>query len=207
MLKCHFKPGDTLIEVLFAVTVFSLVVVGSLSIMNEGTNATQHSLEITLVRQQIDAQAESLRFLHDSYVAAYQPNATYTGPAAQWSAMLTSMNLTPITSATDFTGISTTCPAPQNGSFIINSNTATFLSGSANVRFMPATGFAQVDYTQSPVQAQGVWVEAVRSKVSSDPTQANAGFIDFHILACWPVNGSNVPATIGTIVRLYDPRG
>lgn len=206
MLKHRFSPGDTLIEVLFAVTVFSLVVVGSLSIMNQGSNATQHSLEITLVRQQIDAQAESLRFLHDSYVAAYQPNVTYTGPAAQWSAMLTSLKTTPITSATTFQGVSTTCPTPQNGSFIINSNTALFLT-SNNVTFAPATGFAQVDYTQSPVQAQGIWVEAVRSQVSADLTQANAGFIDFHILACWPVNGSNVPATIGTIVRLYDPRG
>jgi Tfp pilus assembly protein PilV len=207
MLKKHFKPGDTLIEVLFAVTVFSLVVVGSLSIMNEGSNATQHSLEITLVRQQIDAQAESLRFLHDSYVAAYQPSVTYTGPAAQWAAMLTGITSTPITSATTFQGVSTTCPTPQNGSFIINSNTATFLTGSSNVKFTSATGFAQIDYTKSPVEAQGVWVEAVRSLASGDPTQANAGFIDFHILACWPVNGSNVPATIGTIVRLYDPRG
>lgn len=206
MLKRHFRPGDTLIEVLFAVTVFSLVVVGSLSIMNQGSNATQHSLEITLVRQQIDAQAESLRFLHDSYVAAYQPQVTYTGPAAQWSALLTSLTATPISSATTFQGVSSTCPTPQNGSFIINSNSATFLTGNS-MKFTPATGFAQIDYTKSPIEAQGVWVEAVRSPLTSDPTQANAGFIDFHILACWPVNGSNVPATIGTIVRLYDPRG
>ncbi|MBJ58357.1 hypothetical protein CMN24_01415, partial [Candidatus Saccharibacteria bacterium] len=59
----RLERGDTLIEVLFAVTVFSFVVVSSLAIMNQGTAAAQRSLEISLVRQQVDAQADSLRFL------------------------------------------------------------------------------------------------------------------------------------------------
>ena len=54
--------GDTLIEVLFAITVFSLVVVTSLAIMNQGTQAALRSLQLTLVRQQVDSQAEALRF-------------------------------------------------------------------------------------------------------------------------------------------------
>lgn len=206
MLRRAKQTGDTLIEVLFAVTVFSLVVVGSISIMNQGTNAAQHSLEITLVRQQIDAQAESLRFLHDSYVTAYQKNATYTGPAAQWAALLTSLKATPITSATSFTDISTSCPSPQNGSFVINTTTASFLTG-GSVKFLPATGFAKVDYSKAPTEARGIWIEAVSSEVNADATQANTGFIDFHIMACWPVQGSDAPGTIATIVRLYDPRG
>lgn len=206
MLKRRrFQPGDTLIEVLFAVTVFSLVVVGSISIMNQGTNASQHSLEITLVRQQIDGQAESLRFLHDSYVAAYQSGATYSGPAAQWAAMLTSIKATNASSATSFTDIGTTCPTPPSGSFIINSTSAAFLSGNA-VSFAQPTSFAQIDYSKSPVSAQGIWVEAIRSQAGTG-TEANTGYIDFHIMACWPVAGSSVPATIGTIVRLYEPRG
>jgi Tfp pilus assembly protein PilV len=206
MLRRSRQAGDTLIEVLFAVTVFSLVVVGSISIMNQGTNAARRSLETTLVRQQVDAQAESLRFLHDAYVTAYQKNGTYTGPAAQWSAMLTSIVATNATSATSFSAIGKTCPRPPSGSFIINSTTATFLSGN-RVSFNSASGFAQVDYSRTPVAANGIWVEAVRSATSSDSTQSNTGFIDFHIMACWPVQGSEVPATIATIVRLYDPRG
>jgi Tfp pilus assembly protein PilV len=207
MLTRAKQAGDTLIEVLFAVTVFSLVVVGSFSIMNQGTNAVQHSLEITLVRQQIDAQAESLRFLHDSYVTAYQHNGSYTGPAAEWAKMLTSITLTNATSATSFTSIGTTCPSPPIGSFIINSTSASFLVSNAAVSLSPASGFAQVDYSTVPVSARGIWIEAIRSPVSADLTQANSGYIDFHVLACWPVAGSEVPATIGTIVRLYDPRG
>jgi prepilin-type N-terminal cleavage/methylation domain-containing protein len=76
------QKGDTLIEVLFAVTVFSLVAVGSLSIMNQGTTVAQRSLETTLVRQEIDAQAETLRFVHDSYIAAY-PNVVSGEPSSR----------------------------------------------------------------------------------------------------------------------------
>ena len=59
------ERGDTIIEVLLAITVFSLVAVGAMTIMSQGTNTTQRSLEMSLVKQQIDAQAEALR-------AAYQ---------------------------------------------------------------------------------------------------------------------------------------
>src|ERR1035437_7179154 len=95
------QRGDTLIEVLFAVSVFSLVAIGGLTIMNQGSNTTQRALEITLVRQQIDAQAEGLRFLHDAYIASYRPGATYSTdvPAgqqaiAQWAKMVTDIKAT-----------------------------------------------------------------------------------------------------------------
>mgnify|MGYP007031190970 CR=1 FL=1 len=90
-----FRPGDTLIEVLFAFSVLSLIIIGSLSIMNQGTLAAQRSLEITLVRDQIDAQATTLRFLHDAYVAAYQPNLTYdpATPAGQWALLKPECNI------------------------------------------------------------------------------------------------------------------
>jgi hypothetical protein len=119
--------------------------------------------------------------------------------------MLTSIKATNATSATSFSNIGTTCPTPPPGSFIINSASAAFLAGNA-VTFAQPTSFAQIDYSRSPVSAQGVWVEAIRSQAGTG-TQANTGYIDFHILACWPVAGSTIPATIGTIVRLYEPRG
>lgn len=59
------QRGDTLIEVLLSVTIFSMVAVGTMTVMNQGVAIAQQSLEITLVRQQIDAQAEMLRFVHD----------------------------------------------------------------------------------------------------------------------------------------------
>ena len=80
----NLQRGDTLIEVLFAFAVLSLVIIGALTVMNQGTLASQRSLETTLVREEIDGQATTLRFLHDAYVAKYQPNITYpaNSPAA-----------------------------------------------------------------------------------------------------------------------------
>ena len=48
------QRGDTIIEVLLAVTVFSLVAIGAMMVMNQGTNSAQRSLEVTLVKQQIE---------------------------------------------------------------------------------------------------------------------------------------------------------
>ena len=68
-LMRKFVPGDTLIEVMFAVGVFGLVAVSAISLMNRGLNAAQASLETTMARQEIDTQAEALRFIHEAYVA------------------------------------------------------------------------------------------------------------------------------------------
>ncbi|MBR3232709.1 hypothetical protein IKF74_00235 [Candidatus Saccharibacteria bacterium] len=61
--------GDTLVEIMFAVGVFGLVAIGAIGIMNKGLYDAQKALEITMARQEIDAQAEGLRFLHEAYQA------------------------------------------------------------------------------------------------------------------------------------------
>lgn len=206
--------GDTLIEVLFAVTVFSLVAVGALSVMNQGTTLSSRSLETTLVRQAIDGQAETLRFLHDAYVASYQPNQTYdasqpaTTPFQQWQAMLASVKQTGAQSASDFGSVGTACPTPPTGSFIFDTRNVRFISPSQDV-LRSADTYARLDYDASSklTAAEGLWIEAIRSKTNTtDPAQANVGYIDFHIRACWYGSGQATPQTLGTIVRLYDPR-
>ncbi|MBQ3294250.1 type II secretion system protein [Candidatus Saccharibacteria bacterium] len=70
MVKNHkLRKGDTLIEVMFAVAVFGLAAVGTIALMNRGLASTQNSLETTMARQEIDAQAEALRFLHGAYIS------------------------------------------------------------------------------------------------------------------------------------------
>ncbi len=61
--------GDTLIEVLLAITIFSAVSVASISLMNSGVSQAQRSLELTMARNEIDAQGEALRFIQNNYVA------------------------------------------------------------------------------------------------------------------------------------------
>ena len=69
MLCTKNKRGDTLIEVILAVGIFSMVAVAVLAVMNGGASSAQLSLEATLAREEVDTQAEALRFIHSSYIA------------------------------------------------------------------------------------------------------------------------------------------
>ena len=62
------KLGDTIVEVVFAITVFALVAVISIGLMNSGIATAQTTLEISMARNEIDAQAEALRFLHNAFL-------------------------------------------------------------------------------------------------------------------------------------------
>lgn len=188
--------GDTLIEVLFAVTVFSLVAVGALSIMNSSIAIAQRALEISLVREQMDAQAETLRYIHDSYVVAY-PNPSPGGPSAEWVSIMTKVE----NQASEY-GKSCTASAialPSGASlFIINPYTAKLDTGALTIKPVPQT-YSQVNKTSpSTISAEGIWVEAVKSDAANK-------YVDFHIRACWYSLGLSAPMTLGTIVRLYEP--
>jgi len=187
--------GDTLIEVLFAISVFSLVVVGSVSIMNQGTAISQRALEITLVRNEIDAQAETLRFIHDSYVSVY-PDTT-SSSAIEWGKIATQGE--GVAQASDLG----TCDISKiSKPFIINTKTAKYFDKS--IISSTTSTYSQVRYDSNQIitSAEGIWIEAV----SLATTQSKLGYIDFHIRACWQSIGQSVPVTLGTIVRLYEPR-
>lgn len=200
MLKINnrLNRGDTLIEVLFAVAVFSLVAVGSLSIMNQGTATSQRALEITLVRQEMNAQAETLRFLNKSYLTS--PDGTQ---GIQWTAIDNA--IAGNVHVTHF-GAGASCPTPVSPipttSFFLNTKTAKFVPAAGKYR--QASTYSQVSYDAGGPYADGIWIEAVRVKPAG-PLQDHAGYIDFHIRACWDSPGQAVPVTLGTIVRLYEP--
>ena len=208
-LRARSDSGDTIVEVLFAVVVFALVAVGSMAIMNQGTATAERSLEITLVRQQMDAQAEAIRYIHEAYVASFQNNGSApTGTAAEWIKMTSKTNGKGADGASPFGETSNgRCPAtvPGQSPFILNARTAT-VANSAPLMSAPSGGslppFPQVIYNSdsSINQAYGLWIEAVPSATTS-----GAGFVDFHIRACWDSPGSSAPVTLGTIVRLYEP--
>lgn len=70
------RKGDTLIEVMLAVGIFGLASVGAISLMNRGLTTAQASLETAMARQEIDTQAEALRFIHDAYLTEPTPETT-----------------------------------------------------------------------------------------------------------------------------------
>lgn len=68
-LKKLKKRGDTIIEVTFAITVFSLVSVLSIQIMDRDLATIQGTLESEMARNEIDAQAEALRYVQNAYLS------------------------------------------------------------------------------------------------------------------------------------------
>lgn len=209
-MRLRGQRGDTIIEVLFAVTVFAMVAVGSLSIMNQGTAAAQRALEITLVRQQMDGQAQAIRYIHKAYVAAYQKDGLApTGIAAEWPKMTNKTTGKGASGASEFgvtSGVSCPTTVPGEKPFLLNAHTATIWNGAPAMN-APSGGslppYAQVIYNDdsSINSAYGIWIEAIPSTNANGP-----GFVDFHIRACWDSAGSSNPMTLGTIVRLYEPR-
>lgn len=215
--------GDTLIEVLSAITIFSLIAISTMTIMNKGVAISQRSLEITQARQQIDAQAEALRFLNASYIVAHRPNDNLVGnypidsPVREWLNIRNNLSYkaadSPLTS--DIIHNQPLCPTNATSTnklaanhFVLNTATANVIDyGNNSALFKDPATFSQVHYdTASPANVtavDGIWIEAIaNNKAATDAVQ----YMDFNIWTCWYTPGQTVPVTISTKVRLYDPR-
>ena len=177
-----------------------MIAVGSITIMNRSLSTAQRSLEITLVRQQMDAQTEVLRFINQSYINNYQSGVT---SESEWSKITAATQI--VDEASDFGESSSSCSVnlPEN-SFIMNAKKAK-LSGVAPIS-MNAVGmpppYSQVMYNDSNdvSESYGIWIEAVKTN-----TPNKSAYVDFHIRTCWNSPGSDMPTKLGTIVRLYEP--
>lgn len=84
----HKKHGDTLVEAALAIGIFSMVAIAVVSVVSASTTGAQNSLESTITREELDAQAEALRFIHDSYVNDLQSKKTSDNKYAKlWQAI------------------------------------------------------------------------------------------------------------------------
>lgn len=194
--------GDTLIEVMVAFTVFAMVAVGAVTIMNKGTASAQNTLETTLVREQVDNQAEVLRYLHQAYLA--KPDDAGSGPSSKFKSIVTLAKDANLSQPTRYGDSCTqTIPGDASKRFVLDPLTGSMVSHIKPADDASSPAFAQVAASPSGPTAYGLWVEPV---VSNEGVDAGAEqFIDFHIRACWNNASSGPQRTIGTIVRLYVP--
>ena len=187
-----FNRGDTLVEVLLGVTIFSLVAVISLETMNRGMAIAQYSLETTLVRQQVDAQAEMLRYAHD------MKNDTWK--------KLVDNNSVSVSAVNDNEGNLGVEKCPDDFSTKEFALAATpSLASKISILNNPgdykaAETYARVD--SDTKKTYGISVRLVKPSTATGSRDSNK--YDAYIKACWMPVGSKMPATIGTIVRLYD---
>lgn len=202
MLRRH-QAGDTLIEVLFAVSIFSAVVVGTILIMNQGISSAQNALEINLVRNQIDTQAELLRHLNNAKLTSIGRNDTTD--SSQWDKAV----ISPSSEADPYDKITTyeQCEPrslPSNA-FFIDPKTGTV---QASNHIVGTVTFAQVQTSGTQPVSNMLWIQPVSSRNdNTDNALTLTQYYDFHIRACWDSPGARGGVMkLGTIVRLYVPR-
>ncbi|TWP16147.1 type II secretion system protein [TM7 phylum sp. oral taxon 352] len=192
VLMRKFNRGDTLVEVLLGVTIFSLVAVIALETMNRGMAIAQYSLETTLVRQQVDAQAEMLRYAHD------MKNDT-------WKKLVdnNSVSVSVVNDNEGNLGVEK-CPDDFSTKEFALAATPSLASKISILNnpgdYKAAETYARVD--SDTKKTYGISVRLVKPSTTTGSRDSNK--YDAYIKACWMPVGSKMPATIGTIVRLYD---
>jgi type II secretory pathway pseudopilin PulG len=203
--QSRLQGGDTIIEVIFAIVIFAFVTISAIFIMNRGVATGERALEITLVRQQVNAQAEALRYIHAARVM--NPSSD---EAKVWNDIIDNRSRD---EASEYGAGGKTCSDPTGNRFIMNARTATvwstppLIEQDATTNYPPYSQVVYDNSTNAVLAAYGIWIEAVPSKrrQTTEEQQEKKQFVDFHIRACWPAPGSDIPMTIGTIVRLYEP--
>lgn len=188
----RYGRGDTLVELILAVAIFSLASVSALVLMNRGIALSQNGLEVTLVREQMDGQAETIRYLRDTSNSAWdtvKSHADGTAVAALTSASCPTPGTIQLSTSAHGFFIS---KDPGSGAFVVTDADAS--------HFEKAATYAKIDF--SAQKAQGLWVQV--TKAENNNGSAVAAY-DVYIHACWDsVATTNMPSTLGTIVRIYD---
>lgn len=203
-MRLRNDRGDTIVEVLFAVTVFSLIAVGGLSLMNQGIALAQRALEIGLVRDQMDAQADALRYLNKAYIADYGKGGI---PTKIWKDVVES-HAVDHAQAFNTVADSRGCHLPNPGDMPFTLDVTKLYDNPLLAPTSDVATYAKVRRDPTGAYAEGLWIQAVKSPVENDASgEEKPGFYDFHIRACWYTPGQALPVTLGTIVRLYEPRG
>jgi prepilin-type N-terminal cleavage/methylation domain-containing protein len=173
------QRGDTLVEVLMAIVLISVVIVGSMTMMSRGLSAAQVAMEHSQVRLSVNGQIEMLRFARDSYLAS-----PTSASGVQWQAIITASNANAIT-------YDATCNITGGKQGFYLSKNAAQVNRNNYTPSTPAT---------VSVPGSGMWIESVLS-----PTGTSPAFADFVIRACWQGSGSAGQQRTVTAVRLYDP--
>ncbi len=175
------QRGDTLVEVLMAIVIISVVIVGAITMMNRGLAAAQVALEHSQVRLSINGQIDMLRYSRDYYVTYGTAGSV---SAQQWAAIISATDQQPIT-------YDDTCN----------------ISGTKQAFYMSIVGSSTHYNTYTASQPQtvatagdGLWIESVNS-----PGGITPAYTDFVIRACWQGSGSAGQQRTVTAVRLYDP--
>ena len=233
--KDEFRWGDTLVEVLFAVTIFGVVALLSITAMNRGVSIAESTLEESMARMEIDAQAEAIRFIQNSYANDHElktpdykdlweaikkvaknnsgaqsldvAKCSDKYVAGDANGILDGKTFIVNTRKIDINSPETTIIASSADKFKMATLHPRVLYGTSNTNNSEAAamGADSSSYT-AVLRAEGIWVYPVKASTNAaTDPNTNPQFYDFHISTCWYSPSGDRPTTIGTILRLYNP--
>lgn len=181
------QRGDTIIEVILALAIFSLVTVSMFSIMQRGSLSAYDALERSQVRLMMNRQTELLTYIRDSYINARADDLPITtgSPAELWTKVTNTAVIPSVTEpAVD------TCVVP---------------SGAFYIRWDTSSGKYVLDSTivaadGLPADGKGLWI------VKSDPSgfSGKRRYHDFYVMSCWRL-ATTQDQMMSTIVRMHEP--
>lgn len=179
----HSKErGDTLIEVLLALSVFGIVTIGAFSLMNRGVVQMYDSMERSEVRMLINSQTEVLTYMRDEYIKSLKH---VTDPSQQFNATAANSWAT-VRSITSQTSIPALDGCEAANSFWVGTNLSVTTSS--------ITGTSDA----FPSPGNGIWMQKIAYTGGGQP------YIDFYVKACWRQNSNAQTQVLSTVVRLYD---
>jgi prepilin-type N-terminal cleavage/methylation domain-containing protein len=191
MAQQHSQKGDTIIEVMVALVVLGLVVVGAVTMMTRGMSMAQMAVEHSETRLEVNQQLELLRYLRSQYVA---DDTSVMGKLWKVGVVEGSNN-----SAFNYSNGCAATPSKLSTVFFLNqdpSNPSNVLlnrynSTTQNIDFKADNSYATA--------GKGVWVE-IRPSSSISPA-----YVDVIVRACWASIDGGVDQQTVTAERLYDP--
>lgn len=184
------KRGDTIIEVMFAFAIFCLIAILSIAMMNSGVSRAEGSLELVTARNELNAQAEALRFIHSSYISEmtlpHKNEAPAGAPYQQYDALweeITNNAISesdhtiqyPLSSCKDvYDGGAGNNLLAKNHAFIINGReiASSALNNSTAAYVSAVSGANARKFIQAPLAARIVYQ---RSGASSNSTGSDEG--------------------------------
>jgi|AntRauTorckE6833_2_1112554.scaffolds.fasta_scaffold00014_17 type II secretory pathway pseudopilin PulG len=189
------RPGDTLVEVLLATVVLSIVLAGAFSLSNKAIQIGQSSIERTEAINLVRDYAETLRFIHATDAAGY---------GQTWE------NIVDVASSSSPSYLDNQYCDISLSSSPIYFDFEQFVAATGdttqivkNFNSIPETGgrLQYADATDNNADdIFAVWLEVY------DPNPGVESVLDIHIRACWDnISGSNVNR-VGSVVRLSETR-
>ncbi len=227
------RVGDTLIEVTLAVGVFSMVAIAAVTVLSNGTSDAQTALETTLAREEIDTQAEALRFIQNAYIADKDNVESNDKKTNQYVNLWKSITSRAVVD--DIDGAIKYSPADCSELYGEDSQTAKYHGFVINPRTLsktddfdkalstnlaPTTTYPRLLFSGNDtglygslgddlISAEGIYVIGVKdassTKIIDSKNGTESAFYDFYIRTCWYASNNDRPVTISTVIRLYDP--